>query len=94
MNHAYATRDDVTSRAEELLSQIEIGHEFDWKTLFGQPDWTLITAEKRAQTVGDQLARYFSRDPDPVIEFVRVNRSPHFTVFRKIREVGRKGLIQ
>lgn len=81
----------IFAEAKGLLSQLRIGDEFSWRGLLGEDSWLKITIEKRAQTVGDQLSRHFSRGPHPVIEFVRVNRSPHFTVFRKIGEVNEGG---
>ena len=87
----YTTYDAISSRAAELLSQLEVGDTFDWRTLFGEPAWTQITADKRAQTVGDQLARHFARGPDPVVEFDHTNRSPRYSVWRKIREVDERG---
>lgn len=81
--------DLIIARAKELISQIPIGTDFDWRGLFGDEEWEEIGRARRPQTAGDILAKAFCENADPVIEFVRVGRNPRRSVFRKIREVGR-----
>lgn len=88
MEQEVITYETISNRAAELLSRLAIGDEFYWKGLFGEDAWSEISAVLRPQTVGDQLTRRFSHGDHAVVEWVRVNRSPHYTVFRKISEVN------
>ena len=91
MNHVFATDDAAINLAAERLSRLAIGDSFDFRSLLGEDTWSQVTAEKRPQTVGDQLARYFARHPNPVIEYYYTNRSPRYSVWRKIRELDERG---
>ena len=83
----YPNYDAAINLAAEHLSRLAIGDTFDWRSLLGEDVWSQVTAEKRAQAVGGQLARYFTRHPHPVIEYYDTNRSPRYSVWRKIGEV-------
>ena len=85
------TYDAIIRRAKGHLSRLNIGDTFDWRSLLGEDTWSQVTAEQRAQTVGNQLARHFSQNRNPVIEFDHTKRSPLYSVWRKIREVGERG---
>lgn len=80
--------DLIIARAKELISQIPIGTDFDWRGLFGDEEWERNSRDFNAQTLGGKLRRSFTEDDDPVIQFLRVG-TPRRSIFRKIKEVGR-----
>ena len=87
----FSTYDAIISRAAELITQLEIGETFDWRMLFGEEEWTEITADFSGQWVGRLLSRRFTEGADPEIQFIEVAPSPRRSVFRKIREVNGRG---
>ena len=83
--------DPVIARAKVRLGKLPVGEEFDWRQLFGEDEWSDIAERYRAQTVGDILGTTFSSGDNPIIEFMRVNRGPRKSIYRKIREVDERG---
>lgn len=89
-NETPITHDHVIARARKHLANFPIGEEFSWAQLFGE-EWAEVSQHLRPQTVGDRLTRHFSQGPNPVVQYVRTNRSPRYSVFVKLRGVDREG---
>lgn len=90
-NETPITHDHVIARAGEHLVRHPLGEDFGWAQLFGNEEWSEIAKYLRPQAVGDKLTRHFSKGPNPVVQYVRTNRSPRYSVFVKLRGVDREG---
>lgn len=79
--------DEIIALAKTHLDRIPVGEAFGWAGLF-QDDWESATQTRRPQDVGEMLRKHFSTGDDPVIVFVRINRSPRYSVWRKDRPLN------